>query len=500
MKIKSKYHHFLIIAAAASTAGQLQALTVVGDTVTPNAPGSTTVTVAGNANVQGTLSVQLPNAAPVSTGTAPAPTSPIGNAQNTGFTVPPASTGQIFAYSTNGSGLQTQVVQTNGGVIAQANGDLTLQQQKSQTNTATYTIESRDIKVSDPAGFTDTLGTFGPIGAFYANGTSLPGTAVIVATVRDGSGNLLSVLSDIPGVGPVTATDGSGFPILTPAQVTAAVAGGAPASFLVAGPSITTAGTGDLVVEGSTTTNGIDNNGQTITELAAGVAPTDAANVGQVTAGDAAVTTAFQAADAVLTTGLATEVADRIADVNAEEARALAAEGVLTTNLASEVTNRIADVNAEEARALAAEGVLTTNLASEVTNRTNADLSIRNDYTAADTLERNARIAADTSIRTDFAAADNSIRSDYQAADRGLRSDIDQNTRGIAMVAAMTNTTVAAGKTHGVDFNVAQFQDETGMSFGYANRINENLQIHAAAASTTDFDEAVGRIGVSYQW
>jgi hypothetical protein len=417
--------------------------------------------------VQGTLSVQLPNAAPVSTGTAPAPTSPIGNAQNTGFTVPPASTGQVFAYSTNGSGLQTQVVQTNGGVIAQANGDLTLQQQKTQTNTAAYTIESRDIKVSNPAGFTDTLGTYGTIGAFYANGTSLPGTAVIVATVRDGSGNLLSVLSDIPGVGPVTATDGSGFPILTSAQVTAAVAGGAPASFYVAGPSVTTAGTGDLVVEGSTSTQGIDNNGQTITELAAGVAPTDAANVGQVTA---------------------------------ETDRATAAEGVLTTNLASEVTNRIADVNAEEARALAAEGVLTTNLASEVTNRTNADLSIRNDFAAADTLERNARIAADTSIRTDFAAADNSIRSDYQAADRGLRSDIDQNTRGIAMVAAMTNTTVAAGKTHGVDFNIAQFQDETGMSFGYANRINENLQIHAAAASTTDFDEAVARIGVSYQW
>ena len=462
MKIKSKYHYFLIIAAAASTAGQLQALTTTpgSDTVTPNAPLSTTITVAGNANVQGTLSVQLPNAAPVSAGTAPAPTSPIGNAQNTGFTVPPASTGQIFAYSTNGSGLQTQVVQTNGGVIAQANGDLTLQQQKTQTDTATYTIESRDIKVSNPAGFTDTLGTYGPIGAFYANGTSLPGTAVIVATVRDGSGNLLSVLSDLPGVGPVTATDGSGFPILTPAQVTAAVAGGAPASFLVAGPSITTAGTGDLVVEGSTTTNGIDNNGQTITERAAGVAPTDAANVGQVTAGDAAVTTAFQAADAVLTTGLA-----------------------------NEVTNRIADVNAEETRALAAEGVLTTGLASEVTNRTSADLSIRNDYTAADTLERNARIAAD-----------NSIRSDYQAADRGLRSDIDQNTRGIAMVAAMTNTTVAEGKTHGVDFNLAQFQSETGMSFGYANRINENLQIHAAAASTTDFDEAVGRIGVSYQW
>jgi hypothetical protein len=500
MKIKSKYHHFLIIAVAASTAAQLQAVTTVGDTLTPDAPGSTTVTIAGNATVNGTLSVQLPNAAPVSAGTAPAPTSPIGNAQNTGFTVPPASTGQIFAYSTNGSGLQTQVVQTNGGVIAQTNGDLTLQQQKSQTDTATYTIESRDIKVSNPAGFTDTLGTYGPIGAFYANGTSLPGTAVIVATLRDGSGNLLSVLSDLPGVGPVTATDGSGFPILTPAQVTAAVAGGAPVGFLVAAPSITTAGTGDLVVEGSTTTNGIDNSGKTITNVAAGIVATDAANVGQVTAGDAAVTTAFQAADAA-------EVIARIADVDAEEARALAAEGVLTTNLASEVTratnaegvlttnlasevtNRIADVNAEEARALAAEGVLTTNLASEVTTRTNADLSIRNDYTAADALERNARIAAD-----------DQIRSDYKAADSRLRGDIDQNTRGIAMVAAMTNTTVEAGKTHGVDFNVAQFQDETGMSFGYANRINDCLQIHAAAASTTDFDEAVARIGMSFQW
>jgi len=314
-----------------------------------------------------------------------------------------------------------------------------------------------------PGPFTDTLGIYGPVGTVYVGGEVFPGTTN-VATVRDGAGNLVSVLSDLAGVGPVAATDGLGNPILTPVQVAAAVAAGAPASFLVAGPSVTTAGTGDLVVEGSTTTNGIDNNGQTITELAAGVAPTDAANVGQVTTGDAAVTTAFQAADA--------------AEVIARDAAILV-----------ETNNRIADVNAEETRALAAEGVLTTNLASEVTNRTNADLSIRNDYTAADTLERNARIAADTSIR-----------SDYQAADRGLRSDIDQNTRGIAMVAAMTNTTVAAGKTHGVDFNIAQFQDETGMSFGYANRINENLQIHAAAASTTDFDEAVARIGVSYQW
>ena len=208
--------------------------------------------------------------------------------------------------------------------------------------------------------------------------------------------------------------------------------------------------------------------------------------------------------------------------MNAEETRAIAAEGVLTTGLAKEVTDRIADVNAEETRAIAAEGVLTTGLAKEVTDRTDADISIRNDFTAADTSIRNDFTDADTSIRNDFTAADTSIRNDftaadafernariaadanirndYQAADSRLRSDIEQNTRGIAMVAAMTNTKVEAGKRHGVDFNIAQFQSETGMSFGYANRINENLQIHAAAASTTDFDETVGRIGLSYQW
>ena len=68
------------------------------------------------------------------------------------------------------------------------------------------------------------------------------------------------------------------------------------------------------------------------------------------------------------------------------------------------------------------------------------------------------------------------------------------------MVAAMTNTQVEAGKTHGVDFNMAQFQSETGFGFGYANRINENVQVHTSVASTTDFDESVVRVGVAYQW
>ena len=105
------------------------------------------------------------------------------------------------------------------------------------------------------------------------------------------------------------------------------------------------------------------------------------------------------------------------------------------------------------------------------------------------TTERNARIAAD-----------NSIRSEFAAADKNLRNDIDTNTRGIAMVAAMTNTTIQPGMTHGVDFNISQFESETGFAFGYAHRINENVQVHGSAASTADFDESVGRLGVSFQW
>jgi hypothetical protein len=110
----------------------------------------------------------------------------------------------------------------------------------------------------------------------------------------------------------------------------------------------------------------------------------------------------------------------------------------------------------------------------------------------SDLLVNNVSVATDADVTNE--------RNARISADNALGSRIDENSRGIAMVAAMTNTTVAPGMTHGVDFNIAQFQDETGMSFGYANRINENLQIHAAAASTADLDEAVVRMGISVQW
>ena len=101
------------------------------------------------------------------------------------------------------------------------------------------------------------------------------------------------------------------------------------------------------------------------------------------------------------------------------------------------------------------------------------------------TIERNARIAADNNLQ-------NQINNNER--------DIETNTRGIAMVAAMTNTTVLPGNTQAIDFNLSHFEGETGFGFGYARAINPNLQLKVAAASTTDLDESVIRVGVSYQW
>ena len=473
MKIKSKYHHFLVIAAAVSTSGQLHALTTVGDTITPNDPGSTTITIAGNETVNGTLKVQ-PAIATTTTNTPTATGAGQTNPDAGSFGTPAPGSTTIVTVLGGVNGIST--TNTGGGAEVKMNGDTTLKSATGSTTTGSYTrLTTVDVYNANQG---------------VLAGTPVPGTQKYYAAYPDPAnpGKYLplgtsfatpALLDAFVAATPITA------PVFTPLGLS---------------PVALVANGGNLTVEGATSTQGIANNGKKITGLATGTALTDAANVGQVDAAVLVEKNRAIAAEGVLTTGLANEVTNRIADVNAEEARAIAAEGVLTTGLANEVTNRIADVDAEEARAIAAEGVLTTGLANEVTDRTNADISIRNDFTAADTRIRNDFTAADALERNARIAADDDIRRDYRAADSRLRSDIDQNTRGIAMVAAMTNTTVEAGKCHGLDFNVAQFQSETGMSFGYAHRINENLQIHAAAASTTDFDEAVGRIGLSYQW
>jgi hypothetical protein len=382
---------------------------------------------------------------------------------------------QTLIDTTNNS----QVVTGGGGASIQTNGDTQLSAPTSTTSTVNYG-RAVTFEVAQ-------AGNLNPVGL------AIPGTQVYYLTNSAG----------LPVVGAPT--------FASEALLNAYIATLTPATMLSLDPTlgtqVTAAGAGgNLTVDGATTTNGINNSGEKITNVAAGVAPTDAANVGQVTA----EATARANADTVLTTGLANEVTNRIADVDAEEARALAAEGILTTGLANEVTNRIADVNAEEARALAAEGILTTGLANEVTNRTNADTTLQNNINAealtrsnADTLlQSNISAEALTRSNRDTQLQNNITNESNQriAGDRALSSRIDTNTRGIAMVAAMTNTSVAPGMKQAVDFNVANFEGETGFGLGYAYRVNENLQVQGAAASTNDMEDSVVRVGLSYQW
>jgi hypothetical protein len=186
----------------------------------------------------------------------------------------------------------------------------------------------------------------------------------------------------------------------------------------------------------------------------------------------------------------------------------------LTTNLATEKTERqAADANLDsrftnyqtaQSQLIREEnGQIHIGQNSLVTSEAGGFQELSAQDALGGSLDINVTNGSDLRIDGVSVATDDdisAIRSDYQAADRNLRSDIDTNTRGIAMVAAMTNTTIRDGMTQGVDFNISQFEGETGFAFGYAHKINENMQLHGAAASTTDFDESVGRLGVSFQW
>jgi chromosome segregation ATPase len=186
----------------------------------------------------------------------------------------------------------------------------------------------------------------------------------------------------------------------------------------------------------------------------------------------------------------------------------------LTTNLATEKTERqAADANLDsrftnyqtaQSQLIREEnGQIHIGQNSLVTSEAGGFQELSAQDALGGSLDINVTNGSDLRIDGVSVATDDdisAIRSDYQAADRNLRNDIDTNTRGVAMVAAMTNTTIRDGMTQGVDFNISQFEGETGFAFGYAHKVNENVQIHGAAASTTDFEESVGRLGVSFQW
>ena len=456
MKFNKRNMFLAVTASSLLGSTSLMAITISGDTVTPT---GTEVNVAGDANVEGTLTVQAP----------PSPVTVNANGNNFGQqnAVPDSDNGSSTAFRTTLGGTTADyTTATGGGAEIKNNGDTTLNAATGTQNTVTVS------RVTEVRLYNADQGVLAgqPVAAsqsYYlvdGNGLEIPGSRVNVGDpgIPDATAAQAAFeeLVDGDGIGDIDFT-GPSFASATASSPLAATGGN-----LSVG--------GDANIAGSTTTNGIDNSGEKITGVADGTDPNDAVNKGQLDA----------------------ETAARIADVDAEEARALAAEGVLDDKIDQEVQDRIADVNAEEAariadvnaeeaRALLAENVLQGNINLEAAARASEDTVLHN------------RINQEQSIR---AAEDASIRNEFRAADQKLGDRISTNTRGIAMVAAMTNTTVQPGMKQAVDFNVAQFEGETGFAFGYSYRVNENLQIQGAGATTTDVEESVVRLGMSYQW
>ena len=589
MKVKQ----YTALLAILMTSGLINAQTTI-PVGPPGLPGTITapLTIAGNTTVNGTLTVQPAIA------TATTTNSVVGSGASTtiGGIVDNGAGSVIVNQTVLSNNTGTEITTGGGGATIATNGDATLAADSQATTNISYSRVVRfDVAQAGHTGPTPVgLPVPGTEQYFLLNSAGTPITPAFANQA------LLDAF--------VTATTPTALLALDPSiGATVSAPAGSGGNLVVEGNStLGDAATDTTTVNGAlVANNGLDATNDKITNLAAGTVATDAANLGQVNAGDATLQTNINneattraAADTTLTTNLANEVtartsADTTLTTNlANEVTArTAADATLTTNLANEVTARTnadttlttnlanevtARTNAdttlttnlanEVTARTAADTTLTTNLANEVTARTNADTAIRgefaaadtalgtavrsefaaadtvernartaadtairgefatadtalggridseisariagdtavrSEFAAADTVERNARTAADTAIRGEFAAADTTERNARIAGDSSLQSNIDENTRGIAMVAAMTNTQVEAGKTHGVDFNMAQFQSETGFGFGYANRINENVQVHTSVASTTDFDESVVRVGVAYQW
>jgi hypothetical protein len=303
-----------------------------------------------NLIVDGTLTVETASTV-ADTGTAPVSSLPIGHDKNTGFTNSGVAS-TVYQFKDNGSGEQVRTDVNGGGVVAETNGNLTLEVQDTQVTTYNYTIETREIMVSDPAGFVDVNGDYGAAGTFYANGETLPGTSELIATFRDGNDNLLSVLTDIPGVGPLDPlvnVDANGNPILTQAQInTINGSGSAPAGFEDVGAPTQDGGNlqvgGNTNVDGTLTVGGVDV-GQTLTDIQADVdqneADSDAADAliqADVDQNEAD----SDAADLALGVRIDDEAAARIAADDAITAAFQAADA----NLQSQISKNRKDIEA----------------------------------------------------------------------------------------------------------------------------------------------------------
>jgi hypothetical protein len=246
--------------------------------------------------------------------------------------------------------------------------------------------------------------------------------------------------------------------------------------------------------------------------LVNGVSVATDADVAAEAATRASADAALGAKDDVIEIMIAAENATRAAvdtvldgKISAETTRATAAEGVLTTNLNKEVADRIADVNAEEAARIAAvTAEANTRAAADTTLQANIDSEIAARIADVNTEETRAR-AAETALAGRATALEGratALEGRTTALEgRVGRAEgrINSLRKGVSMAAALQTPVIEAGKQNAVKAGVATVDGAQGFGIAVARRINDSVQVNLDVA--TDFEtDTAARAGVNYSF
>ncbi|NBB80100.1 MAG: hypothetical protein GVY36_11760 [Verrucomicrobia bacterium] len=194
-------------------------------------------------------------------------------------------------------------------------------------------------------------------------------------------------------------------------------------------------------------------------------------------------------------------------NIDAEETARIDADNTLQSNIDAEVETRSALIRREEDGFVHIGGnsMIYDDVSSSTSDRlysSKGELILGGNGTTDVTVDANLDVAGNASFQQDVNVAGDLFLNgrSVQGQLDSLDSRVDENARGIAMVAALQNSTVLPGMTNALDVGAAHFEGETGLSINYSRRINENVQLNFGAASTSDFDESVVRGGVGVQW
>lgn len=417
-----------------------QEVTIGGDAIEGDPGNALTgdMIVEGDATVNGSLFVQ-PDSAPVA---------PVDSVSATG------TAGVPLSIQDNGDGTSTvstristvdvdRVSNTAGGVQLDANGNVTLTPEKTTTSQLRY-------------------GIFSQFNVDNATNTADPPT--YVAGIVDEDGNLVSILAGVA----VDTADSD------------------PLNWRIDldDPSLNV---NDILIDSQVTTNDGNLTVGGNAEIA-GSLKVDGVDVATVTDIDDAfdAQALVDAAQDQEIAKIATEIADRTALIRRE------ADGLIHIGDNSMIYD---DTQAGSDRLTSSKSLLILGGGATTDIQVDANLEVLGDAT----FRQNVFVDGDIFVggRAQGLQAQTDANT---AAIANNRRDIEKNRRGIAMVAAMTQSTVLPGMTHALDANVAHFEGKTGMAVSYSRRINENVQLNLAGASTTDFKESVIRGGIGVQW